>query len=188
VTPYYSRPPQAGLLGHFRTIADATSLPTMLYDIPVRSGTPIATETLLRLAEHPQIVAVKDAKDDLGASSRVIAATDLAYYCGTDMLNLPLLSIGGVGLVSVVSHLATPSLVAMIAAYDGGAVAEAATIHRRLLPLYDGLFRTQGVILVKAALAMQGRPGGPVRAPLVDATADEVATLRADLKAAGLDL
>jgi 4-hydroxy-tetrahydrodipicolinate synthase len=188
VTPYYSRPPQAGLLMHFSTVAEATGLPTMLYDIPARSGTPIATETLLRLAEHPQIIAVKDAKDDLGASSRVIAATDLAYYAGTDLLNLPLMSIGGIGFVSVVSHLVTPLLVAMVAAYDNGDVAGAAAIHRQLLPLYDGLFRTQGVILTKAALRLQGKPSGPVRAPLVDATPEEITTLRADLKAAGLDL
>src|SRR4051812_10948638 len=89
VTPYYSKPPQAGLYHHFTTVADATGLPAMLYDIPSRSVVPIHTDTLLRLAEHPQIVAVKDAKDDLGASSHVLAQTDLAYYSGTDMLNLP---------------------------------------------------------------------------------------------------
>jgi 4-hydroxy-tetrahydrodipicolinate synthase len=150
--------------------------------------TPIATETLLRLAEHPQIVAVKDAKDDLGASSHVLAQTDLAYYSGTDMLNLPLLAIGGVGFVSVVSHLVTPQLVEMVAAHDGGDVARAAAIHRQLLPVYDGLFRTQGVILVKAALAMRGLPAGPVRAPLVDATDAEIGRLRTDLEVAGLSL
>jgi 4-hydroxy-tetrahydrodipicolinate synthase len=188
VTPYYSKPPQAGLLNHFRVIADATSLPSMLYDIPARSATAIATETLLRLAEHPQIVAVKDAKDDLGASSHVLAQTDLAFYSGTDMLNLPLLSIGGVGFVSVVSHLVTPWLVDMVAAHDAGDVAKAREIHHQLLPVYDGIFRTQGVILVKAALALHGLPGGPVRPPLVDATDEEIATLRTDLKAAGLSL
>jgi 4-hydroxy-tetrahydrodipicolinate synthase len=188
VTPYYSKPPQAGLVHHFRTVADATGLPTMLYDIPGRSGVPIKTDTLLRLAEHPQIVAVKDAKDDLGESSRVLAATDLAFYSGTDMLNLPLLSIGGVGFVSVASHLVTRRLVEMVSAYDVGDTERAAAIHQGLLPVYDGIFRSQGVILVKAALRMLGQPGGPVRPPLVDATEEEIATLRTDLKAAGLTL
>jgi 4-hydroxy-tetrahydrodipicolinate synthase len=186
VTPYYSKPPQAGLVVHFSAIADATGLPTMLYDIPSRSVTPIHTETLLQLAEHPQIVAVKDAKDDLAAASHVLAATDLAFYSGTDMLNLPLLSVGAVGFVSVVSHLVTPQLVAMVQAFDAGDVNRAAEIHRRLLPIYDGLFRTQGVILVKAALTLRDLPGGPVRPPLVDATDDEIAKLRTDLEAAGL--
>src|SRR5919112_376739 len=95
VTPYYNKPPQAGLAAHFSAVADATGLPVILYDIPARSGVPIATDTLLRLAEHDRIVAVKDAKDDLGAASTVIANTDLAFYSGTDMLNLPLLSVGG---------------------------------------------------------------------------------------------
>ena len=101
VTPYYNRPPQAGLLAHFRAVADATGLPAMLYDIPARTGTPIETETLVRLADHPRIVAVKDAKGDLEASAWVLARTDLAYYSGDDKLTLPLLSIGGVGVVGV---------------------------------------------------------------------------------------
>jgi 4-hydroxy-tetrahydrodipicolinate synthase len=188
VTPYYSKPPQSGLYHHFTAVADATGLPAMLYDIPSRSGTPIATETLLRLAEHPQIVAVKDAKDDLGASSHVLARTDLAFYSGTDMLNLPLLSVGAVGFVSVVAHIVTPSLVEMVAAHDAGDVGRAREIHQRLLGVYDGIFRTQGVILVKAALRLSGLPGGPVRAPLVDATDEEITTLRMDLEAAGLSL
>jgi 4-hydroxy-tetrahydrodipicolinate synthase len=188
VTPYYSRPPQAGLLAHFRAAADATDLPSMLYDIPVRTGAAIRTETLLALAEHPRIVAVKDAKDDLAASSHVLAQTDLAYYSGTDMLNLPLLSIGGVGFVSVVAHVVTPALVELVAAYDAGNVTRARAIHSELLPVYDGLFRTQGVILVKAALTLQGLPGGPVRSPLVDATDAEIARLRTDLATAGIAL
>src|SRR5215204_6853507 len=106
VTPYYNRPPQAGLLAHFGTVADATGLPAMLYDIPGRTGAEIGTDTLLRLAEHPRIVAVKDAKDSLPAAAVVLARTDLAYYSGTDALNLPLLSVGAVGFVSVVAHVA----------------------------------------------------------------------------------
>ena len=188
VTPFYNRPPQAGLLAHFRAAADATGLPAMLYDIPARTGTEIVTDTLLRLAEHPRIVAVKDAKDDVGETSWVMARTDLAYYCGTDMLNLPWLAIGAVGFVSVVSHVATPQLVEMLEVWDAGDVASARTIHRSLLPLYTGMFRTQGVILAKAALRLLGLPGGPVRGPLVDATEDQITALKADLAAGGVHI
>lgn len=188
VTPYYSKPPQAGLLAHFRAVADATGLPAILYDIPSRTGAPIQTETLVRLAEHPAIVAVKDAKDDLGAASWVMARTDLAFYCGTDMLNLPHRAIGGVGCVSVVGHVFARDIAAMYDAFESGDVAGAAAIHRRLLPAYTGFFRTQGVITTKAALRMLGLPSGPVRPPLVDATDLETDTLRDDLAAAGLAL
>jgi len=188
VSPFYSRPPQAGLIEHFSRVADSTDLPVMLYDIPVRTGVPIRTETLVRLAEHPRIVAVKDAKDDLGETSWVLARTDLAYYCGTDMLNLPQLAIGAVGFVSVVSHVATRQLVEMLEVWDAGDAATARTIHRSLLPLYTGLFRTQGAILAKAALRLLGLPGGPVRSPLVDATEDQITALKADLAAGGVHL
>jgi 4-hydroxy-tetrahydrodipicolinate synthase len=186
VTPYYSRPPQEGLVEHFTRAADATGLPTMLYDIPVRTGTPIRTETLVRLAEHPRIVAVKDAKGDLGETSWVLARTNLAYYSGDDMVNLPLLSIGAVGFVSVVAHVATPQLVELVDAWEAADIVSARTIHRSLLPVYTGLFRTQGAILTKAALRLRGLPAGPVRAPLVDATEEQVTQLKADLAAAGL--
>lgn len=187
VTPYYNRPPQRGLLVHFRAVADATDLPAMLYDIPGRTGVPIATETLLRLAEHPRIVAVKDAKDDLGAASTVLARTDLAFYSGTDVLTLPLLAVGGAGVVSVVSHVATPLIKEMIVAFDAGDAVRARAVHHQLLPAYEGIFRTQGVILTKAALKAAGLPAGPVRPPLVDATDAECAQLRLDLEAAGLE-
>jgi 4-hydroxy-tetrahydrodipicolinate synthase len=188
VSPYYNKPPQAGLMLHFSAVADATELPVMIYDIPGRTGVAVATETLVRMAEHERVVAVKDAKDDLGASSWVMARTDLAYYSGTDMLNLPLLSVGGVGMVSVVGHVFAADLVAMVKAHDAGDAAGALAVHRRLLPAYEGFFTTQGVITTKAALGLLGLPGGPVRAPLVDATDDEVAALRAALTAAGADL
>ena len=188
VTPYYSKPPQAGLQRHFEAVADATGLPAMLYDIPARSGTPIETETLLRLAEHDRIVAVKDAKDDLAAASHVLANSDLAFYSGTDVLNLPLLSIGASGFVSVVGHLFADRLQALAAAFFTGDVAEAARLHHGLLPAYEGFFRTQGVITTKAALAMQGLPAGPTRPPLCDATDDERFQLRKDLAAAGVAL
>jgi 4-hydroxy-tetrahydrodipicolinate synthase len=188
VTPYYSKPPQEGLFRHFTAVADATGLPVMLYDIPGRTATPITTETLIRLAQHPRIVAVKDAKDDPGASSLVMASTQLAYYCGSDMLNLPWLAIGAVGFVSVHSHVAGDRLREMIDAYTKGDVTTALAIHRELLPVYTGMNRTQGVITTKAALGLLGLPGGPVRAPLADATPAEVEQLRADLLAGGVKL
>ncbi|MEJ7703696.1 MAG: 4-hydroxy-tetrahydrodipicolinate synthase [Geodermatophilaceae bacterium] len=186
VTPYYSRPPQDGLARHFQTVADATDLPVMLYDIPVRTGVPLEVETLVRLAEHPRIVAVKDAKGDLGAVSWTLARTDLAYYCGEDMLNLPMIAVGAVGVVSVVGHVVGPRLREMLDAYDKGDIAHAAAVHRGLLPVYTGTFRTQGVILTKATLALLGLPGGPVRSPLVDATDEQVARLQEDLRAGGV--
>ena len=188
VTPYYNKPPQSGLVAHFRAVADATGLPNLLYDIPGRTGTPIAPETLIQLAEHPRIVAVKDAKGDFGAGSRVMLATSLAFYSGDDMVNLPWLSLGAAGFVSVVGHVVGDRLHDMIDAYLAGRVAEALAIHRELLPVYTGLFRSQGVIMTKAALGLLGLPGGPVRAPLPDATEAEIERLRTDLAAGGVKL
>jgi 4-hydroxy-tetrahydrodipicolinate synthase len=188
VTPYYNRPPREGVYQHFTAIADATGLPLMLYDIPVRTSTPIDTETLVRLAEHDRIVAVKDAKGDLGASSWVMARTELAFYSGDDMMNLPLLSIGAVGAVSVASHLVAADIKAMFDAYGAGEVEKARDIHRSLLPVYTGVFRTQGVITTKAALRRLGRPAGPVRLPLVDLTRQQLDTLRQDLAASGIEI
>jgi 4-hydroxy-tetrahydrodipicolinate synthase len=189
VTPYYNKPPQNGLVAHFTAVADATGLPVMLYDIPGRTGTPIATESLLQLAQHPRIVAVKDAKGDLGASSQVMLATDLVYYSGEDMLNLPMLALGAAGFVSVVGHIVGDRLHEMIDAHTAGQVGEALAIHRELLPVYIGVMtRTQGVITTKAALRMLGLPGGPVRPPLADATPQQVEQLRTDLVAGGVKL
>lgn len=181
VTPYYSRPSEDGLLAHYGRSAAATDLPVMLYDIPFRTGLALSHGLLLRLAELPQVVAVKDAKDDLAATARLLAACDLAVYSGTDALNLPLLSLGAVGFVSVVSHVATPQLVELLSAYERGDVARARAVNRGLQPVYDGMFRAPGVVLAKAALALQGRPAGPVRLPHVDATAAQVEVLRHDL-------
>jgi len=189
VTPYYNKPPQNGLVAHFTAVADATGLPVMLYDIPGRTGTPIATESLIRLAQHPRIVAVKDAKGDLGASSQVMLATDLVYYSGEDMLNLPMLALGATGFVSVVGHVVGDRLHEMIDAHTAGRVGEALAIHRELLPVYIGVMtRTQGVITTKAALRMLGLPGGPVRPPLADATSQQAEQLRTDLVAGGVKL
>jgi len=182
VTPYYSRPPEDGLVAHYARSAAATDLPVMLYDIPGRTGLALSHAVLLRLAALPQVVALKDAKDDLVATSRVLAETDLAVYAGTDPLTLPLLAVGGVGVVSVVSHVATPQLVELVQAYVAGDVARARAVNIALQPVYTGIFRTQGVILSKAGLGLAGLPVGPVRLPLVDATPEQVAVLRTDLE------
>lgn len=189
VSPYYNKPPQAGLLAHFRAVADSSGLPIMMYDIPGRTGVAIETETLLRLAEHERIVAVKDAKADLFAGSQVIAESDLVYYSGDDPLNLAWLSVGAVGFVSVVGHVIAADLAAMIQAYTSGEVTKALEIHQRTLPAVRGIMkRTQGCIASKAALRMLGLPGGPVRLPYVDADPDTVAAIRADLALAGIHL
>jgi len=186
VTPYYSRPPQAGLVEHFRALADATGLPVMLYDIPHRAGTAIATETLLRLAEHPRVVAVKDAKADLVASSTVLASSDLVYYAGDDALTLPLMSVGGVGVVGTSTHFCGPQVRALIDAVVAGDLAEALRWHRQLLPIFTGIFATQGVILVKAGLELQGRGVGSVRLPMAPAPPEQRVELARALEAAGL--
>lgn len=186
VAPYYSRPSQEGILRHFLTIADSTSLPVMLYDIPSRTGVPIESATLLRAAEHDRIRAVKDAKGDLESSSWVMERSGLAYYSGDDGMNLPWLSIGASGFVSVVGHVAADQLRALLQAYRGGGVATALQLHRRLLPVYQGMFRAPACVLAKAALDILGFPAGPVRSPLVDASPAEREVLRADLDAAGL--
>ncbi|ACY98848.1 4-hydroxy-tetrahydrodipicolinate synthase [Thermomonospora curvata] len=187
VTPYYNKPPQEGLLAHFTAVADATGLPNMLYDIPGRTGVPIHTDTLLRLAEHPRIVAVKDAKGDLFAASRVMAATDLVFYSGDDNLNLPWLSVGAAGFVSVIGHVVGADLHEMIEAYRSGDTGRALAIHRRLLPVVTAIMtRTQGAIATKAALGLLGLPGGTLRPPLAPATPEFVARLREDLAQGGV--
>jgi 4-hydroxy-tetrahydrodipicolinate synthase len=188
VTPYYNKPPQAGVLAHFLAAADATELPMLVYDIPHRTGIPIATETLVRAAEHPRIVGVKDAKSDLTATSWVLKRTDLAFYSGDDVNTLPWLAIGGVGVVGTSTHFIGTGVKRMIEAYERGDVQVATDLHHQLLPLMLGIFKVPGTILVKAGLNLSGRPAGPVRSPLVDATAEEIATLRADAAAAGIDL
>src|SRR5581483_6222845 len=146
----------------------------------------VETATLVKLAEHPRIVGVKDAKDAPGATSRVLAQTDLVYYCGTDMLNLPWLALGAVGFVSVVGHVAGDRLHEMIDAYGDGDVGRARAIHYELMPVYEGLFRNQGAVMTKAALDLLGLPGGSVRRPLLPATDAERAQLRKDLADGGI--
>jgi 4-hydroxy-tetrahydrodipicolinate synthase len=189
VTPYYNKPPQEGLVAHFSSVAGSTGLPCILYDIPGRTGTPIATTTLIRLAQHPRIVAVKDAKGDLGAGAQVMIATDLVFYSGDDILNLPWLSVGASGFISVVGHIVGDRLHEMIDAYLAGRVDEARQIHLDLLPVIIGIMtRTQGAIMAKAALNLLGQPGGTTRLPLIDATQTQIEQLRTDLVAGGVKL
>jgi 4-hydroxy-tetrahydrodipicolinate synthase len=186
VTPYYNKPPQAGIEAHFRAMADATKVPVMLYDIPGRTGVPIEADTIVKLASHPNIVALKDAKGDVASTSWVIKRCGIPVYSGDDILNLPLLSVGAVGFVSVCGHTVGADLRAMLDSWFDGNSAKALEIHQKLLPVYTGTFRTQGAILTKAALSMMGLPGGKVRLPLVDATDSQISQLREDLRAGGV--
>ncbi len=188
VTPYYNKPPQAGIEAHFRAIADASDLPVILYDIPGRTGMAIESDTIVRLAEHPKIVALKDAKGDVAATSWVIKRSGIPVYSGDDILNLPLLSVGAVGFISVCGHTVGTELREMLDAWFAGNASRALEIHQKVLPIFTGTFRTQGAILTKAALNMMGLPGGYTRLPLVDATPVQIAQLREDLLAGGVQL
>ncbi|WP_328697225.1 4-hydroxy-tetrahydrodipicolinate synthase [Streptomyces sp. NBC_00342] len=163
VTPYYSRPPQAAIEAHFRRVADAAGLPLMLYDIPGRTGTRIEPETVLRLAEHPRVVAVKDCSQDLLGATKVIAATSLAYYSGCEELNLPLYAVGGAGYVSTVANVAPRALRAVLDAFDAGDTAGAARLNGLLAPLVELMMASglPGTVTAKALL-----DAGPVREPL----------------------
>lgn len=186
VTPYYSRPPQSGLIRHFTAVADAAELPIMIYDIPHRSSVAVATDTMIELGAHPRIAAVKDAKKDLAASAEVMAATDLLYYSGDDAMTLPLMSIGGVGVVGTSTHFSAVGTKHLIQAFLDGKNEEALALHRRLLPIYEGVFLTQGCIMVKAGLELQGRGVGGLRSPMIEATNEQRDALAAALAAAGL--
>jgi 4-hydroxy-tetrahydrodipicolinate synthase len=188
VTPYYNKPAQNALVAHFTAVADSTGLPVLIYDIPGRTGTAVATDTLVKLAEHPRIVGVKDAKGDPAGTSWVLARSDLIYYSGDDMVNLPLLSLGAVGFVSVTGHVVGDRLFEMLEAFTAGRNADARKIHTEVLPVNVGLFRNQAAVMTKAALDMLGLPGGGVRGPLLTATDAERRQLREDLTAGGVKL
>ena len=188
VTPYYNKPPQAGVVAHVEAVVAAAELPVMLYDIPGRAGIAMTTETIVRLAEHERVVAMKDAKLDLEATSWVMARSDLSYYSGDDAWTLPMLALGGVGVVGTSTHVTAARTKQLVEAFERGDLAGARALHTALLPIYSGIFRTQGTILVKAALEMLGFPVGGVRLPLVPATDAERAQLREDLVAAGVEV
>ncbi len=188
VTPYYSKPSQEGIARHVEAIADATDAPVMLYDIPGRSGVPLALETILRLAEHERILALKDAKGDLAQAAAVMAATDLAYYSGEDALNLPWMAIGASGIVSVVGQVAPELETELISAVDRSDLPLARTLHTRLSPLVDAIMGMMpGVVAAKTALALQGViPHAAVRGPLAPAVEAQTRALAAVLEAAEL--
>ena len=187
VTPYYSKPSQEGVYAHFAAIANATDLPICVYDIPGRSGIPVETDTLLRLSELPTVKAVKDAKGDFAAASRLIAETDLAWYSGDDPLNLPWLSVGASGFISVVGHAAPRELAELWDAFDRGDIERAREINAQtLIPLAEQQARLGGVTLAKEALRLQGIEVGDPRLPVVGASADELEDLRKTMKKAGV--
>ncbi|CAN2205014.1 DapA Dihydrodipicolinate synthase/N-acetylneuraminate lyase [Candidatus Nanopelagicaceae bacterium] len=189
VTPYYNKPPQAGIEAHFRAVAAATDLPIMMYDIPGRTGVEIESDTIVKLFESvDNIVALKDAKGNIAATSWVIKRCGIPVYSGDDILNLPFLSVGAVGFVSVCGHTVGRQLKEMLEAWFSGDSARALEIHQQLLPVFTGTFRTQGAILTKAAMSLMGLPGGTTRLPLVDATPAQIEQLRADLIAGGVTL
>ncbi|MDR1214286.1 MAG: 4-hydroxy-tetrahydrodipicolinate synthase [Propionibacteriaceae bacterium] len=186
VTPYYSRPPQDALVAHFQRVAEATDRPIMIYDIPHRSGVAMEPASLIELARHPLIVAVKDAKGQPVSSAQVMAQTGLAYYAGDDAMVLPLLAVGAVGVVGTSTHFSGAASKAMIESFLAGRLDQALALYRRLLPVYTGVFATQGVMLVKAGLAARGFPEWGLRAPLLPASPAQAARFVALLDAAGL--
>ncbi|GAB4904271.1 4-hydroxy-tetrahydrodipicolinate synthase [Mycobacterium avium subsp. hominissuis] len=186
VTPYYSKPPQRGLIAHFTAVADATELPVLLYDIPGRSVVPIESSTIRALASHPNIVGVKDAKADLHAGGQVIAETGLAYYSGDDALNLPWLAMGATGFISVISHVAANQLRELLSAFTSGDIATARKINATVAPLCDAMARLGGVTMSKAGLRLQGIDVGDPRLPQVPATPEQIEALTADMRAASV--
>lgn len=186
VTPYYSKPTQAGLDAHFRAIADATDRPVMLYDIPPRSVVPIQAETLIGLSSHPNIVAVKDAKGDFHDAVTVMSHCDLVYYSGDDQLNLPWLAVGASGFVSVIGHVAAARLVELRRAFLAGEIDTARHINLGLLPLFDAQRALGGVSMSKAALELLGIPAGVPRLPQLPPTTEQRDALASLLHRAGV--
>ncbi|MGG1549167.1 4-hydroxy-tetrahydrodipicolinate synthase [Bacillus paralicheniformis] len=175
VTPYYNKPSQEGMYRHFRAIAEETSLPVMLYNVPGRTAASLAPETTIRLAEIPNIIAIKEASGDLDAITKIVAETpeDFAVYSGDDSLTLPALSVGARGIISVASHIIGPEMQEMIKHYTEGNTAQAALIHQKLLPLMKGLFAAPNPSPLKTALQLKGLDVGSVRLPLIPLNEDE---------------
>ncbi len=186
VTPYYSRPPQSGLVAHFSAVADATDLPVILYDIPPRSVVPIEWDTMRTVARHPNIVAVKDAKGDLPGAAQIMAETGLAYYSGDDALNLPWLAMGASGFVSVWGHVAAGALRDMLSAFNSGDLATARKIAVTLAVLDHAQSRLGGVTMSKEGLRLLGFDAGIPRLPQMPATTDQIDALAADMRAAAV--
>ncbi|MCH0558599.1 4-hydroxy-tetrahydrodipicolinate synthase [Streptomyces sp. MUM 16J] len=179
VTPYYSRPPQEAVAAHFLAVADASTLPVMVYDIPGRTATRIEPDTMIRLAEHPRVVAVKDCSYDFLGTQRVLAHTELAYYAGCDEHVLPLYAVGAAGCVSTVANAVPGHIAAILDAFDRGDTAQAAELQLKATPLIGAMTEAglPGTVTAKALLSRLGLPAGPVRAPLLPAgqeAADEL--------------
>lgn len=190
VTPYYNKPSQAGIRAHMEAITDATELPVMLYDIPGRTGMAMETSTIVELAKHPRIVALKDAKGNLLETTRVIASTDLDVYSGDDGMTLPLMSIGAKGLVSVTAHVASPQYRALVDAALAGDFETARALHFQLDPVQRALMtHMQGAVAAKTVLHWQKvLPNSVVRLPLVAPSAEELNPVKADLVEAGWEI
>lgn len=188
VAPYYNKPPQEGLYRHFRAVAEATDLPVLLYNIPSRSAVNLEAKTVARLAEVPNIVGIKEASGNMGQVAEIVRLTggEFLVYSGNDSDTLSILALGGVGVISVASHLAGPMMKEMIEAYVKGEVSRAAELNAKLAPLFKVLFITTNPIPVKAALEMVGFPVGAPRPPLVEATSDQKAAIGKVLEELGL--
>lgn len=188
VVPYYNNPPQEGLYRHFRTVAENTSLPIILYNIPARSPRNMETATVVRLAELPNIIAVKEASGKLEQIAEIIAQTPARFqvYSGDDSSTLPLMSMGAHGIISVAAHLVGRQIKEMIDAFVAGRVTEAAELHGRLLPFFQTCFIEPNPMPIKAGVTLLGIPAGPVRLPLVDADEKTVAKMRAAMQDFGL--
>ena len=186
VTPYYSRPSQEGLYQHFTAVADAVDVPICLYDIPSRSVIPIEQGTIARLAKHPNIQAVEDAKGNLFEAMELLEQTDLAWYSGDDPLNLAWLAGGATGFISVIGHVAAHKLKEMRDSFDAGDLARAREIAVSLAPLQRAQGRLGGVAFAKAALKLRGLDVGSPRLPIVEPNADEMDQLEKDLQEAGV--
>ena len=186
--PYYNRPSQEGVYQHIMAVVEATDLPVMIYDIPGRTGVRITDDTLARLAEHPRVLAVKDATGDVEQGFRRMEATGLEYYSGDDGLNFAWLAHGASGVISVVAHADAHSWREMITEVDEGDLVGARAVAQRMRPLVGAIMGGgQGAVMAKEALLLQGRiPSAALRLPLVRASAEEVAALREALAASGL--
>jgi 4-hydroxy-tetrahydrodipicolinate synthase len=185
VTPYYSKPPEEGLVAHYEAIADV-GLPVLMYNIPSRCVINMSATLQLRLARHPNIVGTKECAD-LEQVAQIVAGAPEGFrvWSGDDVAALPQLSVGAYGVISVAGHICAPALRRLIDAYVAGEVAEASALHRRLMPLFKALFMTANPIAVKAAVTMLGLDVGTPRLPLVPLDAERTETLRAVLDAAG---
>ena len=190
VAPYYNKPPQSGLYEHFKTVAAATRLPVMIYNIPGRTGVNITPETVAKLSRIDNIVALKEAAGSVDQAAEMVRAVEgrMRVYSGDDSLTLPMMAVGAYGVVSVATHVAGPAVAEMVHAFTAGDTARATALHHKLLPLFRALFVTTNPIPVKAALRLVGLDVGGLRLPLVEATEEQVAVIRKAMIEAGIEL